>query len=97
MRWLHLILFFWRNMKIADQDLLQLEKAKSKKLLAQAQVEKSIVEQQSADLEYRYLVMSIYMKYKLTAQDSINPDTGEILTEEMLKEKQEDKFLKTDD
>lgn len=63
---------------ISDQDRTVLELAKARKLIAQANAEKAVAQNESAETNYRYLVLQIYMKYNLTQADALN-ENGEIL------------------
>lgn len=58
--------------RITEEDLLKWELAKLNKQLAISQAETALAKSDLADLHHRYTVMQIYMKYKLTDQDTIN-------------------------
>lgn len=58
--------------KIEDVERLTLELAKQRKLAATIAVE-------NAELAYRNLIMQLFMKYGLSAEDTIKEDTGEIV------------------
>lgn len=64
---------------ISDSDRLLIELAKSKKLLAVAEAKAALANSTNADIEYKYLVLKIYMKYNLTADDALNEDGTIIL------------------
>lgn len=55
------------NAKMAEEDRLALSLAKSRRETALAQVE-------NADLNYRYTVLQLYMKYKMDANDALSED-----------------------
>ncbi len=60
------------NEKIDDMDRMTLEVAKQRRLAAIASAE-------VADLAHKNLVMQLFLKYGLTAQDTIREDSGEIV------------------
>lgn len=64
--------------QLKDTDKMALELAKSKRLLALAQAEKALAQNETADLSYKYVVLQLYMKYGLTEDDAIS-EKGEIL------------------
>jgi hypothetical protein len=64
--------------KISDLDKMALELAKSNKKLALAQAEKALAQNDTAEIAYKYTVLQIYMKYKLTEVDAIT-EGGEII------------------
>lgn len=64
--------------RLDEVDRLALELAKQKRLLALSQAEKALVVNEKADLEYKYVVLQLYMKYGLTSADALSED-GTIL------------------
>ncbi len=64
--------------KISELDRMALELSKSNKKVALAQAEKALAQNETAELAYKYIVLQLYMKYKLTEQDAIN-ENGDIL------------------
>lgn len=64
--------------KLDEVDRLALELAKQKRLLALSQAEKALVINEKAELEYKYVVLQLYLKYKLDSSDAIS-ESGEIL------------------
>lgn len=64
--------------KLSDVDRMSLELAKSAKKLAVAQAEKALAQNETADISYKYVVLQIYMKYKLSEADAIT-ESGEII------------------
>lgn len=58
--------------RISEEDMLKWELAKLNKQLAISQAETALAKSDVADLHHRYTVLQIYMKYKLTDQDTIN-------------------------
>jgi len=54
------------------------EVAKANKRLALAQAEKALAQNETADVSYKYMILQLYMKYGLTAQDAID-ESGNII------------------
>jgi len=63
---------------LSDIDKVSLELAKSKKQIAIAEAKTALANNEKAELQYKYVVLQIYMKYGLTELDAINED-GTIL------------------
>lgn len=66
------------NEKISEADRMALELAKSNKKLAVAQAEKALAQNETAEVSYKYVVLQLYMKYGLSAEDAIT-EAGEII------------------
>lgn len=66
------------NPKLLDVDKLQLDLAKSNRKTALANAQKALAENEVAELNYKYLVLQIYMRYGLTEADAISED-GQIV------------------
>lgn len=64
--------------KLEEVDRLILELAKSKRQVALAEAKTALANNEKAELEYKYLVLRIYNKYKLSETDAISED-GDIL------------------
>lgn len=64
--------------KISEVDRLAMELAKSKRETALAEAKTALANNEKADLAYRYVVLQIYMKYKMTDQDALS-ESGEIV------------------
>ena len=64
--------------KMAEEDRLSLELAKSRRETALAQAKEALAKNENAELAYKYVVLQIYMKYGLTAADAIS-ETGDIV------------------
>ena len=64
--------------KLSDMDNLQLELAKSRSQTALANAKTAIADNQVAELNFKNIVLQLYMKYGLTQADAIN-EQGEIL------------------
>ena len=64
--------------KISEVDRLNLELSKAQKKIVTMQAEKAIVQNELADMIYRYNVLKLYMKYKLSEDDAID-ESGTII------------------
>lgn len=64
--------------KLSPDDKVALDLAKAKRDLAVAQAEKMVAQSETADVSFKYLVLQIYMKYKLTEKDGID-EAGNII------------------
>jgi len=64
--------------QIQDTDKMALELAKSRRQVALAQAEKSLAQNETAEIAYKYIVLQLYMKYGLSESDAID-DNGKIL------------------
>lgn len=64
--------------KMAEQDRMALELAKSKRETALAQAKEALAKNETADLAYKYVVLQLYMKYGLNANDAIS-ENGDIV------------------
>jgi len=64
--------------QLQDVDRMALELAKSKRMVALAQAEKALAQNETADVSYKYVVLQLYMKYGLTEVDAID-ESGKIL------------------
>lgn len=60
--------------KLEEADRLALELAKQKRLTALANAEKSLAQNEKAELEYKYVVLQLYMKYHLDQSDALSED-----------------------
>lgn len=63
--------------KMAETDRLALELAKTKRQVALAEAKTALANNDNAELQYKYVVLQLYMKYGLTEVDAIT-ETGEI-------------------
>lgn len=64
--------------KMQEQDRMALELAKSRRETALAQAKESLAKNETADLAYKYVVLQLYMKYGLNANDAIS-ENGDIV------------------
>jgi hypothetical protein len=60
--------------KMAEEDRLALELAKSRRETALAVAKEALAKNENADLAYKYVVLQLYMKYGLSAQDALSED-----------------------
>lgn len=63
--------------KMAEVDRMALELAKSKRQVALAEAKTALANNENAELQYKYVVLQLYMKYGLTEADAIT-EAGEI-------------------
>lgn len=64
--------------KLIDVDRMALELSKSKREVALAEAKTALANNEKAELQYKYVVLQIYMKYGLTEADALN-ESGEII------------------
>jgi len=64
--------------KMQESDRMSLELAKSRRETALAQAKEALAKNETADLAYKYVVLQLYMKYSLTADDAIS-EAGDIV------------------
>lgn len=64
--------------KMSETDILTLELAKARKQIALAEAKTALAQNENADVQYRYTVLQLYMKYGLTKDDAIS-ESGEIV------------------
>lgn len=64
--------------KMSEVDKLSLDLARTKRQTALAEAKTALANNEKAELEYKYLVLQIYMKYGLTADDAIG-ENGDIV------------------
>jgi hypothetical protein len=64
--------------KMQEVDRMALELAKAKREVALADAKTAIANNEKADLSYRYVVLQLYMKYGLNANDAIT-EGGDIV------------------
>lgn len=64
--------------KLSETDRMTLELAKTNKQLALAQAEKALAQNETAELAYKYVVLQLYMKYRLSEADAIT-ESGDII------------------
>lgn len=64
--------------KISEVDRMALELSKSQRAVALAEAKTALANNEKAELAYKYVVLQIYMKYGMTAQDALS-ESGEIV------------------
>jgi hypothetical protein len=64
--------------KLQEQDRMTLELAKMNKKMMTLAAEKAIAQNETADLQYKYVVLQLYVRYGLTANDGID-ENGNII------------------
>lgn len=64
--------------KIQDADRVNLNFAQMNKKIALLNAEKAIAQHENTELNYRYLVLQLYVKYGLTQEDTID-ENGNII------------------
>lgn len=64
--------------KLSEVDVLNLDLARTKRATALAEAKTALANNENAELNFKYLVLQLYMKYGLTAQDAIS-EAGEII------------------
>jgi len=64
--------------KLSEEDRLSLDLAKARRETALAQAKEALAKNETAELAYKYVVLQLYMKYGLTAQDALS-EAGDIL------------------
>jgi hypothetical protein len=64
--------------KLDEIDRMALELAKSQRQVALADAKTALANNEKAELQYKYVVLQLYMKYGLTEKDALN-ESGDIL------------------
>jgi hypothetical protein len=64
--------------KLSETDVLGLDLARTKRQTALAEAKTALANNENAELQFKYLVLQLYMKYNLTAADAIS-EAGEIV------------------
>lgn len=64
--------------RLSEADKLSLDLARSKRLVALAEAKTALANNENAELNYKYLVLQVYMKYGLTADDALS-EAGDII------------------
>lgn len=60
--------------RVAETDRMALELAKANKRTALAQAEKALSQNETAELNYKYVILQIYMKYGMNENDALGED-----------------------
>ena len=64
--------------KLSEVDKLSLDLARTKRQTALAEAKTALANNENSELQYKYLILQIYMKYGLTADDALS-ETGDII------------------
>lgn len=64
--------------RLSEVDVLGLDLAKSKRQVALAEAKTALANNENAELNYKYFVLQLYMRYGLTAADAIS-EAGDII------------------
>lgn len=67
-----------KTQKLSELDRMALELSKSKRFLFLAEAKTALANSEKSELEYKYVVLQLYMKYNLTEADAIN-ENGDII------------------
>ena len=65
--------------KISEEDRLTLELAKSNRKVALANAEKALAQNESSELNYRYVVLQIFMKYGMNPNADLLKEDGAVM------------------
>lgn len=65
-------------MRLDEVDRMALELAKTQRQVSLAEAKTALANNEKSELQYKYVVLQLYMKYGLNAADAIN-ENGEIL------------------
>lgn len=60
--------------KLSDADMLEIERANNKRQLSVANAKNATLEAEAAEMSYKNLVMTLFLKHGLTQEDAINQD-----------------------
>lgn len=66
-------------LKMHESDRFALEIAKLNRKVANAEAQAALSKNETAELQYRHVVLQVYLKYGLNENDTINSETGEII------------------
>jgi len=64
--------------KLTEVDRLTLDLARTKRQTVQAEAKTALANNEKSELEYKYLILQVYMKYGLTADDALS-EAGDII------------------
>lgn len=60
--------------RLSDADMQNLERQNNKRQLTQARAEKAVADAEVSELQYKNLIMQLFMAYNLGKNDSISQD-----------------------
>lgn len=64
--------------RLSEVDKLSLDLARTKRQTALAEAKTALANNENSELQYKYLILQIYMKYGMTADDALS-ETGDIV------------------
>jgi hypothetical protein len=64
--------------KLSEIDRMALELAKSQRQVSLAEAKTALANNEKSELQYKYVVLQIYMKYNLNESDALN-ENGDIM------------------
>src|SRR5271163_5056892 len=64
--------------KLTEVDRLTLDLARTKRQTVLAEAKTALANNEKSELEYKYLILQVYMKYGLTADDALS-EAGDII------------------
>ena len=64
--------------RLSEVDKLSLDLARTKRQTVLAEAKTALANNENAELQYKYLVLQLYMKYGLSVDDALS-ETGEII------------------
>lgn len=65
--------------RILEEDRLNLELAKANRKVALANAEKALAQNESSEINYRYVVLQIFMKYGLNPNTDLLKEDGTVM------------------
>lgn len=65
--------------KISEEDRLNLELAKANRKVALANAEKALAQNESSEVNYRYVVLQIFMKYGMNPNADLLKEDGTVM------------------
>lgn len=77
--------------RISEEDRLTLELAKSNRKVALANAEKALAQNESSEVNYRYVVLQIFMKYGMNPNADLLKEDGTVLRGGLLEQQAEQK------
>ena len=72
--------------KISEEDRLSLELAKANRKVALANAEKALAQNESAETNYRYTVLTIFMKYGMNPSADLLKEEGTVFRDRLLEQ-----------
>jgi hypothetical protein len=64
--------------KLSEVDRLSLDLARTKRQTALAEAKTALANNEKSELEYKYLILQVYMKYQLSSDDALS-EAGDII------------------